>query len=120
MTSTATPDVIARIDPISSSIQSMKDTINTALFSSDLSLMCVLIGIFLFIGLGSVILFENVLHNIRTQFTNTSVGIFLAIVFVVIIFRFMGKSTVFFGKEFDLGMIYYILIITFSMVLFSG
>jgi hypothetical protein len=101
-------------------ITSVKDSINNIFFGSDISVAFTIILGLTTIAIGSIIMFENVLPTIRTQFSNNITAALASIAFIFIIFKFMGSNINILGKEFDTGMILYIASIALLLVLCSG
>jgi hypothetical protein len=69
------------------------------------------------IAIITTIIFTGIFHAgpvVRTNLLFNAIGgIILAIVFIWLIFRFMGSNIVIFGKSFDVGMVVYIFIVCF-------
>lgn len=108
------------VKPSSVVLNTISSGFNKLFFSSDLGLLGFLIGLFLVVGLGFVILFEVGVPNIRSQMVNNVVGIGLGIGLIILIFQQMGNTVNFFGRKLDLGMIYYLVILIIIMVVFSN
>lgn len=108
------------VKPTSVVMNTISSGFNKLFFSSDLGLLALLVGLFLVVGLGFVILFEVGVPSIRGQMVNNFVGIGLGIVFIILIFQQMGNTVNFFGRKLDLGMIYYLVILIIVMVVFSN
>lgn len=98
----------------------ISETAKKTFFSSDIGFIIFFIGIFLVVGLGMVILFENGVPQMRTQLLANFVGLALAVAFIIFVFKQMGKQFEVFGHKFDVGMLYYIGILFVVMILFTG
>lgn len=118
-TTTTTP-TSGLVKPTAEITNSFKNFFNKLFFSSDIGLLIFLIGIFLFAGLGLVLLFELGVPNIRGQIVNNVVGFGLAAGFIILIFSYMGKSVTLFGKKFDVGLLYYLSGLILIMFLFCS
>jgi hypothetical protein len=108
------------VKPTSVVMNSISSGFNKLFFSSDFGLLAFLVGLFIVVGLGFVILFEVGVPSIRGQMVNNFVGIGLGIGLIILIFQQMGNTVNFFGRKLDLGMIYYIVILIIIMVVFSN
>jgi len=108
------------VKPSSVILNSISSGFNKLFFSSDLGLLGFLVVLFLVVGLGFVILFEVAIPNIRSQMTNSVVGIALGIALIVLVFKQMGNTVSLFGRKLDVGMIYYLVALMIVMLVFSG
>lgn len=104
----------------SKGISSVKDSLTSFFFGSDIMVAFTILFGLTAIAIGSVILFEKILPDMRTQFSNNIIAALAAIGFVFVILRFMGSETNILGTSFDTGMILYILIIGLLVVICSG
>ena len=87
------------------------------LFKNEYIIIMTLFGIMVFFGV-IVLLFENAVPNIRTEFISNFMGFFLAILIMYILFYALSRKITIFGVSFDISMFYYILIILMLMLLF--
>lgn len=106
--------------PIEKIYNTLKNNINSIFFSGDISFIITIVLFFTIISIGSIFMFEVILPNVRTQFTNNIFGAILSILFIIIIFKFMDAKISILGKDFDFGLIFYIAIIFGLLILFSN
>ena len=100
-------------------VSSLKDSL-TGFFGSDIAVAFSIIFGLTVIAIGSIIIFENVIPNMRTQFSSNIVSAIGAVGFIFVIFRFMGTTTNILGKEFDTGMILYVFSVILLVFICSG
>jgi hypothetical protein len=93
------------------------DSFFTALFKNEYIIVMLLFGIMIVFGV-IVLLFENTVPHIRTEFISNFMGFFLAIFIMYLLFYTLSKKFTIFGVSFDISMIYYIMIILMLMLLF--
>ena len=101
-------------------VSSVSNSLTGFFFGSDIAVVLTIIVGFTAIALVSVTLFEQVIPNIRTQFSSNIVAAVGAVGFIFVIFRFMGAKIDILGKSFDIGMILYIFSVFLLLVLCSG
>ncbi len=101
-------------------VSSIKDSLTGFFFGSDIAVVFSIIFGLTVIAIGSVIIFENVIPNMRTQFSSNIVSAIGAVGFIFVIFRFMGSTTNILGKEFDTGMILYVFSVILLVFICSG
>jgi len=99
---------------------SIKDSLTSFFFGSDIAVAFTIILGLTIIAVGSIIMFENIIPNMRTQFGSNIVSAIGVVGFIFVIFRFMGTTTKFLGKGFDTGMILYVLSVILLIFICSG
>ena len=104
----------------SKTVSSVKDSLIAFFFGSDIAVALTIIVGLTAIAIGSIALFENAIPNMRTQFSNNMVASLGAVLFIFVVLRFMGETTVILGKEFDTGMILYVLSVILLVFICSG
>lgn len=101
-------------------VSSVSNSLTGFFFGSDIAVVLTIIVGFTAIALVSVTLFEQVIPNVRTQFSSNIVAAVGAVGFIFVIFRFIGAEINIFGKSFDIGMILYVFSIFLLLLLCSG
>lgn len=101
-------------------ISSVYNSLIGFFFGSDIAVVLTIVGGFIGIALVSVTLFEQVIPNIRTQFSSNIMAAIGAFGFIFVIFRFMGAKINILGKLFDIGMILYVFSILLLLIICSG
>jgi hypothetical protein len=104
----------------SKTVSSIKDSLTNIFFGSDIAVAFTIIIGLTIIAIGSIIMFENIIPNMRTQFSSNIVSTIGAVGFIFVIFRFMGTTTIILGKESDTGMILYVLSVILLLFICSG
>jgi hypothetical protein len=105
--------------PIGEYTTNVKNFINNTLFSSDLGLVLTILVVLVGISFISIISFDN-LGLIRSKFVNSTISIVFSIIFIWLIFKFMGTSFKFMEVNVDLGYVIYVVLIIGLMIVFSG
>lgn len=100
--------------------ESFLKKIGNLLLGSDGALLFTLIGGLLIIGIVGLKLVETSVPPFRQKVISEGFGFALAIFFVIVIFKSMGKKVTIFGKSFDYGMIIYLFIIVVCVTILSG
>ena len=101
-------------------VSSVSNSLKDFFFGSDIAVILTIIVGITALALVSVTLFEQVIPNVRTQFSSNIVAAVGAVGFIFVIFRFMGSTTNILGKSFDTGMILYVISIFLLLVICSG
>ena len=105
--------------PIGAYTDKIKGFINNTLFSSDLGLVLTILVVLVGISFISIISYDN-LGLIRTKFVNSTISIVFSIIFIWLIFKFMGTGFKFMEINVDLGYVIYVVLIIGLMIVFSG
>jgi hypothetical protein len=105
--------------PISEYTTNIKNFINNTLFSSDIGLVLTILVVLVGISFMSIISFDN-LGLIRNRYVNSTISIVFSIMFIWLIFKFMGTSFKFMEVNVDLGYVIYVVLIIALLVVFSG
>jgi hypothetical protein len=105
--------------PIGEYTTNLKNFINNTLFSSDLGLVLTILVVLVGISFMSIISFDN-LGLIRNRYVNSTISIVFSIIFIWLIFKFMGTSFKFMEVNVDLGYVIYVVLIIGLLVVFSG
>lgn len=101
-------------------ISSVSNSLMNFFFGSDIAVVLTIIVGFILIALISVTLFEQVIPNVRTNFSSNIMAAIGAVGFIFVIFRYMGAKMDILGKSFDVGMILYVFSIFLLLILCSG
>jgi len=81
----------------------------------------VIFGLLVFISIFTTIFYRNIPNSRENTGTFDSVYILVfTLIFVTIIFKFMGAETIIYGKKFDLGLGIYLGIIFFIAFVMGG
>ena len=95
-------------------------TISNFFFGSDIAFITTLVFGLIFGAVLLMTVLDQSVPPFRRQIVSNTMGIILSLMFIYIIFKFMGKSVTILGKTFDFGMIIYIMVIVLCVVVFSG
>ena len=95
-------------------------TISNFFLGSDIAFISTLVFGLIFGAVLLMTVLDQKVPPFRRQLVSNTMGIILSLVFIYIVFKFMGQSVTILGKSFDFGMIIYILIIVLCVVIFSG
>lgn len=105
--------------PISEYKKNLKNFINNTLFGSDFGLVLTILVVVLGISFVSIISFDN-LGLIRHKYVNNTISIVFSLIFIWLIFNFMGNTVKFMEVNIDIGYIIYVVLIIALFVAFSG
>jgi uncharacterized BrkB/YihY/UPF0761 family membrane protein len=105
--------------PISEYKKNVTNFINNTLFGSDFGLVLTILVVLVGISFISIISFDN-LGLIRSKYVNSTISIVFSIIFIWLIFKFMGNTFKFMEVELDIGYVIYVILIIALLVVFSG
>jgi uncharacterized BrkB/YihY/UPF0761 family membrane protein len=105
--------------PISGYKANVKNFINNTLFGSDIGLVLTILVVLVGISFTAIISFDNV-GLIRDQYVNSTISIVLSIVFIWLVFKFMGNTVKLMEVDVDLGYVVYVILILGLLIAFSG
>lgn len=105
--------------PIGEYTTNIKNFINNTLFGSDLGLVLTILVVLVGIAFMSIISFDN-LGLIRNRYVNNTISIVFSLIFIWLIFKFMGNTVKFMEVDIDIGFVVYVILIIGLLIVFSG